>query len=57
MGDLSKNFSMYEFDCHDGTPVPDEYKPNVLRLVNEVLQPLRDMLGDPCPFGLPDGKL
>jgi len=47
MGDLSKDFSMYEFDCHDGTKVPDQYKTNVLRLVNEVLQPLRDITGSP----------
>ena len=47
MGDLSKDFSMYEFDCHDGTQVPDQYKTNVLRLVNEVLQPLRDITGSP----------
>lgn len=45
MGDISANFSMSEFDCHDGTPVPERYKANVVRLVNEVLQPLRDGLG------------
>lgn len=47
MGDISTNFSWFEFDCHDNTPVPPMYKDNVKRLVTEVLQPLRDALGMP----------
>lgn len=30
---LSTNFGAHEFGCHDGTPVPPEYMPNVLRMV------------------------
>lgn len=47
MGDISKNFSMSEFVCHDGTPVPVEFQSNIKRLVEEVLQPIRDMIGSP----------
>lgn len=47
MGDISKNFSMWEFDCKDGTSVPEEFKPNVKRLVLEVLQPLRNYFRQP----------
>jgi len=47
MGDISANFSWHEFNCHDGTPVPDIYKGNIVKLVGDVLQPLRDALGLP----------
>lgn len=41
---LSKDFSRQEFDCKDGTIVPDEYMDNCQELVNN-LQILRDYLG------------
>lgn len=44
MGDLTANFSLSEFACRDGTPVPMEYRDNVRRLA-ENLQVLRDDLG------------
>jgi uncharacterized protein YcbK (DUF882 family) len=43
---LTKNFTREEFDCRDGTPVPDELLPNVQELA-ENLQVLRDYLGEP----------
>jgi hypothetical protein len=43
---LTKNFKLEEFACHDGTPVPAEYLPNVQELANN-LQVLRDDLGKP----------
>lgn len=45
MGDISKNFSMWEFDCKDGTLLPPEYHSNAFRLVKEVLQPMRASFG------------
>lgn len=39
---LSENFSLWEFECHDGTPVPPELIPVVQRLVASALQPMRD---------------
>jgi len=45
MGDISKNFSYSEFNCRDGAEVPEEYKPNVRRIVEEILQPMRDVIG------------
>ena len=42
MGDLSRNFSLDEFDCNDGTPVPKIYIPHVRDLVTLILQPVRD---------------
>ena len=47
MGDISTNFSWHEFNCHDGTPVPGIYKDNIIDLVTDVLQPLRDVLDVP----------
>lgn len=45
MGDLTKNFSISEFAQRDPyRPVPAKYRPNVLRLANQ-LQPLRDVVG------------
>jgi uncharacterized protein YcbK (DUF882 family) len=46
MGDLTKNFSLSEFKCRDGSDVPDEYACNVHTLT-ENLQVLRDALGVP----------
>ena len=44
MSKLTKNFSLKEFRCKDGTDVPDEYMDNVQELA-ENLQVLRDHLG------------
>jgi uncharacterized protein YcbK (DUF882 family) len=44
MGDLTRNFSLAEFRCHDGTGVPSIYLPNVTYLATN-LQVLRDELG------------
>jgi len=41
---LSKNFSLSEFDCNDGSTTPDEVIVN-LRLLAEQLQILRDFIG------------
>jgi len=43
---LTTNFSLNEFACKDGTPVPDELKSNVQTLA-EQLQILRDYLNEP----------
>jgi uncharacterized protein YcbK (DUF882 family) len=43
---LTTNFNLSEFACKDGTPVPDELKPNVQALA-EQLQTLRDYLNEP----------
>lgn len=44
MEQLTRNFHRKEFDCKDGTKVPEEFKNNLIRLsVN--LQVLRDDLG------------
>ena len=43
---LTKNFSSEEFDCRDGTPVPDPLKPNVIELAKN-LQVLRDEISEP----------
>ena len=43
---LTKNFSLWEFKCRDGTDVPDEYMENVRELA-ENLQILRDKINKP----------
>ena len=43
---LTKNFSLWEFRCKDGTDVPDEYLENVKELA-ENLQVLRDYINKP----------
>lgn len=43
---LTKNFSLSEFACNDGTPVPPELVPNVQHLANN-LQVIRDEIGEP----------
>lgn len=42
---LTTNFNLSEFDCRDGTPVPETLIPNALKLA-EQLQILRDNLGE-----------
>jgi uncharacterized protein YcbK (DUF882 family) len=43
---LTNNFSLAEFACNDGTPVPVEFYGNVQELA-ENLQALRDYIGEP----------
>ncbi len=43
--ELTKNFQLSEFACHDGTEVPDELIPNVHELAKN-LQVLRDEVGE-----------
>lgn len=43
---LTKNFFREEFDCRDGTIVPDNLLPNVQELAYN-LQVLRDDIGEP----------
>lgn len=33
---LTRNFSLQEFDCKDGTPVPTEFYPNVKILADNL---------------------
>lgn len=42
----SKYFNIAEFDCHDGTPVPDYYKGNIIKLA-EQLDVIRNELKTP----------
>lgn len=46
MKQLTKNFNISEFACHDGTPVPEELYGNAQELANN-LQVLRDYLNSP----------
>ena len=43
--DLTKDFSMAEFDCNDGTPVPEYMRPHLKDLCERHLQPLRNSGG------------
>lgn len=43
---MTKNFSLHEFACNDGTPVPNELLDNVKELANN-LQVIRDEIGEP----------
>lgn len=43
---MTENFSLAEFACKDGTPVPKSLLPNVKELAQN-LQVLRDYLGEP----------
>lgn len=43
---LTKNFTLQEFACNDGTPVPEKYYDNVKELAQN-LQVLRDYLNEP----------
>lgn len=42
---LSAHFSLHEFDCHDGTPVPDHAVEELRRLCRHYLEPLRSAFG------------
>lgn len=44
---LTKHFRREEFDCDDGTTVPDVAIPALIALCVDVLEPLRDEFG-PC---------
>lgn len=44
MKQLTRNFHRKEFDCKDGTKVPEEFKNNLIKLAVN-LQVLRDDLG------------
>lgn len=43
---LTKDFTRQEFDCKDGTIVPQKYMANLQELANN-LQILRDCIGEP----------
>lgn len=43
---LTENFNLEEFHCKDGTPVPEQYLPNLKKLAKN-LQALRDELDAP----------
>jgi len=43
---LTKNFNLQEFDCKDGTKVPEKFIPNAQQVANN-LQVLRDHLKVP----------
>ncbi len=42
---MTKNFQLSEFNCNDGTPVPEKLVPNVQELANN-LQVIRDTIGE-----------
>lgn len=44
---LSKNFTIEEFDCNDGTKVPEEFIPALKKLCDVFLEPMRARFG-PC---------
>lgn len=44
---ISTHFTWLEFMCRDGTPVPTAFMPNVRRLCETVLEPLRTRWGQP----------
>ena len=46
MAKLTENFSLQEFQCKDGSDIPNEYLPNVIQLANN-LQVLRDFIKKP----------
>lgn len=46
MKQLTKNFHRKEFDCKDGTKVPDELKSNLIKLAVN-LQKIRDTINTP----------
>jgi len=43
---LTKNFSLSEFDCNDGSKMPDDVVLNIVKLAGQ-LQILRDFIGKP----------
>lgn len=46
-GALSEHFTIAEFHCSSGEPVPGELLPNLRHLVSAVLEPLRARWGQP----------
>ena len=46
MAKLTENFSLEEFQCKDGSYIPNEYLPNVIQLAKN-LQVLRDYINKP----------
>ena len=42
-----KYFTMNEFECHCGCRMPDSARVNIVALVEEVLDPAREILGRP----------
>lgn len=44
---VTPRFSWRELECHDGTEIPDEVKPNLRRLCELVLEPIRAAWGGP----------
>lgn len=44
---LSKHFTIEEFDCNDGTKVPNEFIPALKNLCQQYLEPMRKRFG-PC---------
>ncbi len=43
---LTRNFNKTEFECNDGSPMPDDVLQNIVELANN-LQILRDYIGKP----------
>ena len=46
MAKITKNFSLKEFKCKDGSDIPNNVLPNIIELANN-LQVLRDAIGKP----------
>ena len=46
MAKITKNFSLEEFKCKDGSDIPNNVLPNIIELANN-LQVLRDAIGKP----------
>ena len=44
---LTEHFNAEEFDCNDGTKVPEKYEPQLRKLCEWYLEPLREKFG-PC---------
>ena len=44
MAKITKNFSLEEFKCKDGSEIPNDVLPNIIELANN-LQVLRDAIG------------
>lgn len=42
---MTPNFTIEEFDCNDGTKVPEEYIPALRYLCNTFLEPMRKKFG------------
>lgn len=42
---LTEHFHSSEFDCKDGTPVPDKYYPALTKLCEVFLEPMRKKFG------------